>query len=81
MFVFCFQSLVLLSRTLPPKGNPVKLASLVYSRFSSLAQGPALLTSAVEGQLCLFKLVDATVSYLEPVARNPATCLLFWFPL
>ena len=56
------QSLVLLSRTLPPSGTPVQLASLVYSSFSRLAHGLALLTSALEGQLCLYKLRDAAVS-------------------
>ena len=56
------QALVLLSCTLPPGGAPVQLASLVYSSFSRLAYGPALLTSALEGQLCLYKLTDAAVS-------------------
>lgn len=56
------QSLVVLSRTLPPGGAPVQIASLVYSPFSRLAHGPAILSSALDGQLSLHKLVDLSVS-------------------
>lgn len=68
------QSLVLLSRTAPPGGSPVHPASLVYSPFSSLARGPALLTSSLEGQLRLLKLMDAAVSLTLLLCMVAAAC-------
>ena len=59
------QSLLLLTRTAKPSGKMSETASLVYSPYSSLACGQALLMSSLDGQVSLFKLADAVVSLAD----------------
>lgn len=63
------QSLLLLNRTAKPSGKMSETASLVYSPYSSLACGQALLMSSLDGQVSLFKLADAVTGRLEMVSN------------
>ncbi|KAL0039440.1 hypothetical protein WJX79_008386 [Trebouxia sp. C0005] len=63
------QSLVLLTRTPAPSGKLSETASLVYSPYSSIARGQALLMSSLDGSVSLFKLADAAAGRLELISN------------